>query len=51
MVKIAAFYIEKQKKVLFLKKIWFKPQLNWLQIENKPELFTDLIFSEGFDSN
>ena len=26
------------------------PRVNWLQYQNKPALFTVLIFSDGFDS-
>ena len=50
MLKISAFYVEKQKSFI-PKQIWFKPRVNWLQYQNKPALFTDPIFSDGFDSN
>ena len=44
MLKVSAFYLEKQKKVLFLKKDF----LSNCQYQNKKALFTDPIFSEGF---
>ena len=44
MLKVSAFYLERQK-VLFLKRIFFKP----LSIsKQKNALFTDPNFSEGF---
>ena len=29
-------------------KLWFQPRVNWLQYQNKPALFTDLILSDSF---
>ena len=43
MLKIPAFYLEKQKS--FIPK---KISLGCCQYQNKKALFTDLIFSEGF---
>ena len=50
MLKISAFYLEKQKSFI-PKKICAKPRVNWLQYQNKPALFTDPIFSDGFGLN
>ena len=47
MLKISAFYLEKQKKRFIPKKNWAKPRVNWLQYQNN-HLFTDQIFSDGF---
>ena len=44
MLKVSAFYLEKQK-ILFLKKYFFGRS----QYQNKKALFTDPIFREGFD--
>ena len=46
MLKVSAFYPEKQKKNI-PKKEYF---LSHCQYQNKKALFTDPIFSEGFDS-
>ena len=43
MLKVSAFYLEKQKS--FIPKKYF---LGRCQYQNKKELFTDPIFSEGF---
>ena len=46
MLKVSAFYLEKQKS--------FIPKKNFLrrcQYQNKKALFTDPIFREGFDWN
>ena len=41
---------KKQKRKSFVpEKIRFKPKVNWLQYQNKPALFTVLIFIDGFD--
>ena len=44
MLKISASYLEKQKSFIP------KPKVNWSQHQNKPALFTDLIFSDGLGS-
>ena len=44
MLKVSAFYHEKQKK-MYYQKISF---LSHCQYQNKKALFTDPIFSEGF---
>ena len=43
MLKVSAFYLEKQKDFI-PKKIYFRP----LSISKQKALFTDLIFIEGF---
>ena len=43
MLKVSAFYLEKQKSVIPKKK------LSCCQYQNKKALFTDPIFSEGFE--
>ena len=43
-----SFLSWKTKKGLFLKQIRAEPRVNWLQYQNKPALFTDPIFSDGF---
>ena len=47
MLKISTFYLEKQKFIPT--KMWFKPRVNELQYQNKLALFTDPIFSDGFN--
>ena len=44
MLKVSAFYLEKQKSFI-PKNIFFRPHC---QYQNKKPLFTDQIFSEGF---
>ena len=44
MLKVSAFYLEKQKSFIPKKKCFF----GHCQYENKRALFTDLIFREGF---
>ena len=46
MLKVSAFYLEKQK--CFIPKKYF---LGHCQYQNKKALFTDPIFSEGFDKD
>jgi hypothetical protein len=45
-LKVSAFYLEKQKSFIPKKKI-----LSRCQYQNKTALFTDPIFSEGFGPN
>ena len=45
MLKVSAFYLEKQKKFYSKKKKYF---LSRCQNQNKKALFTDPNFSEGF---
>ena len=44
MLKVSAFYLKKQKSFISGKK-----NLSRCQYQNKKALFTDPIFSEGFD--
>ena len=44
MLKVSAFYLEKQKSLIPKKNIF----LSRCQYQNKKALFTDPIFSEGF---
>jgi hypothetical protein len=44
MLKVLAFFLEKQKSFIP------KKNLSRCQYQNKKALFTDQIFSEGFDS-
>ena len=47
MLKVSAFYLEKRKEFHFLK----KKNLGLCQYQNKKDLFTEPIFSEGFALN
>ena len=47
MLKVSVFYLETQKSFIPRKKDF----LSHCQYQNKKALFTDPIFSEGFDSN
>ena len=47
MLKVSAFYLEKQKSFIPKENIF----LSCCQCQNKKALFTDPIFSEGFESD
>ena len=47
MLKVSAFYLEKQKRFILEKKYF----LSRCQYQNKKALFTDPIFSEGFEDD